>query len=438
MRPDAPALALLTLLTSALAPPATGRDEPLPPMTVRSVHLGSEGRVWIAGTVPGTLELRFHPGNKDTDFGLLCVDRQGRAQASFGSGGLARVPFGGDAGAIVPTANEDAFGLALVDGGRAGAVLVGRAGGHGESRLAVARLDPGGALVGSFGKGGLVELEGRRTQASTVRLAPDGALLVAGQVSSGGARGMDVLVTRLDPGGAIDPAFGSGGDVPGAVLDRGREDDVRDAEWIDGALWVLAGERFRVARLTAAGGLDPAFGSDGWFELEQGSQGWALEPRPAGGALVVGTVPAGPDERRRVFRFVALGPDGRLDPAFGVVDWDPDPGAEFPAQAGATRGLVVDDDGGFLVYAELMQGIATTPNLLRFDAAGQPAGSWGASGRLRVEEGSFDPLGALSSGLPTPHHMVRDGERVIVADTLYANDPDGSTRSFVWVGAFDL
>lgn len=271
-----------------------------------------------------------------------------------------------------------------------------------------------------------------------MRLAPDGALLVAGQISSGGQAGMDVLVTRLDPGGTVDPTFGAGGGAPGAVLDRGREDEVRDAEWIDGALWVLAGERFRVARLTADGALDPGFGTDGWFELEEGAQGWALEPRPGGGALVVGTAPAGPAERRRVFRFAALGPDGALDPAFGVVDWDPDQGSEVPAQAGATRGLVVDDAGGFLAYAELMEGIATTPNLFRFDAAGKPVGSWGSGGRLRVEEGSFDPTGALFGGAPTPHHLVRDGERAIAADTLFANDPDGNTRSFVWVHAFDL
>lgn len=437
MRFEPPALALLACLTSAAVPSGARDEEPLPQMTVHSVQVGDQGRVWIAGTAPGDLEARFHPGTKDTDFGLLCVSREGSANASFGAGGLVRVHFGGDPNAVVPTTNEEAFGLALVDGGRSGAVLVGLAGGMGPKRLAAARLDERGAPVGSFAQSGRFELADHKARASTVRLAPDGALLVAGQISSGGQAGMDVHVVRFTAAGAVDAAFGSGGDVPGAVIDRGREDGVRDAEWIDGALWVLVGDRFRVARVTAAGALDADFGSDGWFELEEGAQGWALEPRPGGGALVVGTTPASADERRKVFRFVALGPDGALDAAPGIVDWDPDTGGEVPIQAGATRGLVVDDAGGFLVYAELMNGIASTPNLFRFDAAGKLVDSWGTGGRLLVQDGSFDPFGGLA-GAPTPHHMVRDGDRALVADTLFANDDVGNTRSFVWLRAFDL
>ncbi|MEO8689743.1 MAG: delta-60 repeat domain-containing protein, partial [Solirubrobacteraceae bacterium] len=113
--------------------------------------------------------------------------------------------------------------VALLRDGRilvAGTVTLG-----GVTRFAVARLEPGGNLDPNFGTDGVAVVGPPGAQLETMALQPEGELVLAGSVPAGARR--SVLVMRLLADGTPDPGFGAGGAVDStAVKLAGRARDV--------------------------------------------------------------------------------------------------------------------------------------------------------------------------------------------------------------------
>ncbi len=141
--------------------------------------------------------------------------------------------------------------------------------------LVVMRLNPGGALDGSFGSGGVVvdpfgflpdSYDGK-----AVVVQPDGRIVVAGDIfHSGGDH--DMFVARLLANGGPDTAFGFSG-VTGIPFDLGGNlaDDAFALALGPAGTIVVAGTAtwsatdldFAIARLTSTGALDTSFDGDG-------------------------------------------------------------------------------------------------------------------------------------------------------------------------------
>jgi uncharacterized delta-60 repeat protein len=175
-----------------------------------------------------------------------------------------------------------------------------------------------GDLDPTFGNGGIASFDyGDKDQGADVVVQRDGKVVVVGQTGPLSGADYDVLLTRFNTDGSLDPSFGEGGSV---VTDFGGRDVARAAALTpDGSIVVVglslgtpvSSEQWVVARYTADGDLDPGFDGDGYQKLavRGGAEGVAV--RPDGKAVVVGSSEWGH------FGVARFRTDGSLDASFG-------------------------------------------------------------------------------------------------------------------------
>jgi uncharacterized delta-60 repeat protein len=180
----------------------------------RDTSFDGDGRATLAGP-PGSVaaDMVIQPDGKivvagfvGDDFaggGILRVTRlnpDGTPDSGFGGNGVATIDFGGD---------DYATAVALLANGKI-VVL-----GNSDSQPAVARLQPGGTLDGTFGNGGKTIVPGTIQNAQGLAIQPNGRIVIAGSTGLPS----DVVVARLEndspaagggPGGG-----GPGGGGPG-------------------------------------------------------------------------------------------------------------------------------------------------------------------------------------------------------------------------------
>jgi uncharacterized delta-60 repeat protein len=262
------------------------------------VAVDSNNRVVLAGTVALN-------ATGDTDFGVARLLADGSLDAAFDADGRQTVAF--DHGG----ANADAAAGLVLDPTDA-VVVAGtvQVGGAGDADFAVARLLPSGALDRSFNEVGLVivPVNGGGTNADVAAgIARDlsGRYVVAGTAAV--PAGLDIGVVRLTADGQLDSAFNGNGKTTFG-FDRGGGNNDRAAgvavHAATGAVLVAAtvdaaagkDTDLGVARLTAAGQLDPTFASTGRtavaFDRGGGNADAAggIAVDAIGRAVVVGTV----------------------------------------------------------------------------------------------------------------------------------------------------
>ncbi len=230
--------------------------------SVNAVVVRGDGAVVIGGL---TGVLRAAGTDNDGDAYLARLTATGDPDPSFGTGGVMIVPVGAYSDAIKA--------LALTDGGDIIAIGRTQVASRGNQRPFLARFDGEGAPVPGFGTNGIVLLgdPAGGTQLETVRLLPDGYILVGGHIFAP-AIGRDLmLVGRLDGNGVPDPTFGTDGFTR---LDFGGRDDLVNALMpVSGDRLIVAGfydpdrhfgarRDFALARLLADGARDLTFGTD--------------------------------------------------------------------------------------------------------------------------------------------------------------------------------
>jgi uncharacterized delta-60 repeat protein len=223
---------------------------------IRALVVLEDGKILVAGWADeGT-------GWNDMMAARFAAD--GSLDPSFGSGGVARVPFG--------TGFDEAYALAVQPDGRI--VLAGRAEVAGSAfDMALARLEPDGALDLTFGSGGKVttDFEGWAECAYGVAVLPGGEIVAGGSaiVAIPYLVDHDFALVRYTAAGALDGTFGAGGKVTtdfhsptSRVGDQAFGMAIQD----DGKI-VLAGQAwdrdFGAARYLPDGSLDWAFGAWG-------------------------------------------------------------------------------------------------------------------------------------------------------------------------------
>jgi uncharacterized delta-60 repeat protein len=217
------------------------------------------------------------------DFALAKYRPDGSLDPAFGQGGKVRTD-------LDPEGNELGYGLDVRPSGEI--VLSGQSQPlqTNQGRIAIAQYKPDGSLDRSFGANGSVlatpacrGLTHWGPRGWTSALQPDGKLVVAFPGYHCGSDGqpdnLDFVVGRYDGSGRLDTEFGAGGFQRIDFSNGSYNNDLPTALVVnpdDGAITVL-GERddgapgnransdldLAVARLTANGRLDPAFGAGG-------------------------------------------------------------------------------------------------------------------------------------------------------------------------------
>jgi len=404
------------------------------PWTWVDADVQSDGKIVVAASaqVPGST----------TDFAVTRLDAGGVLDLAFGNTGQARIAFdlgGGDADRVCCVAVLD-NGKILVSGS---AQL-----GTNDFDFAVARLTDTGALDASFGVGGKTtvyfdlgwSLEDR-VQAMAVQ--SDGRIVLVGAAAIAPSEDFQMVVARLQPNGALDGTFGSGGKVV-VPFDLGGPN--HDEAWAvapqrDGRI-LIAGSAtnangdpdFAAARLEANGGLDATFGTGGKvmvpFDLGTFKQDYAfgIALQSDGRIVLAGAaaIGAGADHD---FAFARLTSNGTLDTTFAVGGK-----GTIPFDAGgdlvdfAYDVVVQADDkivaAGFTDLSAMDRDFAVA----RLLADGTPDASFGTSGGRMVVPFDFGLPGGFNRDEGRAALLQRD-HRVLLAGIV----EDSSTGSVVGV-----
>jgi uncharacterized delta-60 repeat protein len=272
--------------------------------TANDVAVQPDGKVLVAGRVGGR-------------FAVVRFDSAGRLDRQFGRNGLVREELGED----------PEVGPVRVAVQRNGRIVLAAATSDrnddnqlGDSALAVYRLLPGGRADPSFGRRGvaLVPRKGDILVGFGLAIAGDGRIVVATRAdSSRPTRG--VFVVRLKADGKVDRTFGRGGNGSVTVAKEGHVANLA----VDPRGRILLAGGFgargaRVARLTAAGDLDPTFGRGGLAQAETLTKLYAEDfvLRPDGRLVMAGEEVAA--NLAATLTLAGLTADGSPDRTFGT------------------------------------------------------------------------------------------------------------------------
>ena len=242
------------------------------------------------------------------------------------------------------------------------------------------------------------------------------------------ALGLAVLMTQFGSaqadGGALDPAFGTGGVVmtptpPGTILENGDLKAV--ALQADGKI-VVGGHAqsttahsttFAVARYEADGSLDSTFGTGGVVTTDfgndwEGVQGLAIQPD--GKIVAVGTTGG-------IVALARYSPDGSLDPAFGSAS-TPGTVQSDVIGGGGAQAVALQPDGKIVVAGGL-QGA----EVARYNADGSLDTSFGSDG---VASSTHEDWEYATTVALTP-----SGKILVVGSRANSLPDSGPDRSFV-------
>ncbi|MCX5746920.1 MAG: hypothetical protein NT062_30995 [Proteobacteria bacterium] len=236
------------------------------------------------------------------DLTVALLDDLGAPQASFGTGGFARV----DVGDTADTANA----VALVPRGGVETIMLCGSADYAavDSHFVLANLDLRGQRVAGFGANGLVSVDfsaGDKDECNAVIARPGGGVIAVGRA------GPALVVAAFTETGALDASFGAAGRYLVGATD-GFGYDVID---VAGDLIVVGEEAGRavVLRLSPDGVPRASFGTDGVLRPAFAELLAGIAVQPNGKLVVSGLVGA-----RGVLARVD-GTTGVVDPSFGTA-----------------------------------------------------------------------------------------------------------------------
>jgi uncharacterized delta-60 repeat protein len=247
------------------------------------------------------------------------------------------------------------------------------------SDFRVYRLDANGqGLDPTFGTNGSVTLDfgtgatgvTANDRARAVVLQPDGRIVVAGSANlvTKTSTTNRTAVVRLNSNGTLDAGFGTGG----RAVFAGFSSPVMNTAALQGDRILIGGDSGSVFRLTAAGALDPTFGTNGVADrlMDGGMKGLAVQPD---GRIVTAMAHA---DVFRVGRYTA---DGQPDATFG-------PGGLSVAaftDGGPHGGCVIQPDGKIVAsgsYGVASSAGSTRTSVVRYNPDGTLDGTFGVGG----------------------------------------------------------
>jgi uncharacterized delta-60 repeat protein len=316
-------------------------------------------------------------GNAVNETGIVRYNPDGSLDTSFGDNGRLIVN-------LVPGSIEAPAAAVLQPDGKF--IVTG-------TDLFVARFNPDGSLDSSFASDGVLEGSDAFPDAdegNDIALQPDGKIVIAGVGQPDFTD--DFGVFRLNADGTPDTSFGGGDGVIYSDLSNTPGDEKDDEAFgllLASDKIVVAGysltpsfdEVFAVASYNNDGTPDTSFSGDGELTVSFTSDASAEDVAlMANGSYIV----AGAHETiQEKMAFVAVMPDGSLDPSFngtGKLEFDPgSDGGEASTVAVQPDGKIVA--GGYLTHAAG----AGDMIVARFNADGTPDPGFSGDGLVQVD-----------------------------------------------------
>jgi uncharacterized delta-60 repeat protein len=396
--------------------------------SANAVAVQSDGRIIIGGSL-------FDASNTqaaDNDFALARYTPDGVIDPTFGVGGIVTTKF-------APNSSDGIRAIAIQSDGRI--VAAGNSQLAASEQFALARYLPDGTLDGSFGAGGKVTigLPSNGVHAYAVAIQPDGRIIVAGAMLDSWFGESDFALARIDSSGSVDPTFGTGGWVTTPFLDQAdlsdpfrQPYDVAQSLVIqpDGRivaagfsnLWPNFYGDMAVVRYTAAGTLDPTFGTAGngkvrldFYGNHDDVTGVALQPD--GRILLAGSARntnAGP---RHEFAAARLDPNGVLDPTFGEAGKVTTRIEPLDARGNA---MALETDGRFVIAGSYGNDFA----VVRYRSNGALDTSFSTDGVATFDRGGYEFAGAVA---------IQSDGKVVTAGSALPITGGGNLATFLVV-----
>ncbi|MBL8487153.1 MAG: hypothetical protein JNK22_08715, partial [Rhodocyclaceae bacterium] len=339
----------------------------------------------------------------------------GSLDTGFGSGGIAKVSFGSSGDACAAI-------TVLADGS---ILLAGTTMAAGFYDYGLALLDADGIPVSGFGSDGKVITDfGSGDVARAVAVQADGMLLVTGIT---GSVSSDFSLARYTAAGALDTAFGTGGTLTAdiAAADSGNAVAVQ----ADGKIVVVGTSSGDIAvlRFNADGTPDNGFDGDGKAvaSLLPFDSGSCVALQADGKILVGGKAEDAGSSRFALLRFNA---DGTLDDAFGTAGVVQTAfGSGFYAGDSAAYGIAVQPDGKIVVTGTAFVGGTRDIGLVRYNRDG--------SLDLSFDSTKTDPLSATAHVGEDRAPVVLDAAaKVLDAELAAAGNYQGATLTLARQG----
>jgi len=260
---------------------------------------------------------------------------------------------------------------------------------NGDSSFLLARYQSGGSLDSSFGIQGIVFTPiGGKDSANAVVIQPDEKIIVAGSAWNGSNN--RIALARYTANGILDRSFGTGGIIVAPGVDG--VDDVAYAVTLQADRKIVAAgysrsadgiSSFTLARFTADGQLDPAFGRSGRVTTAVAASpvedvAYAVRIQTDGRIVVAGR---SYDEKYKV-TLVRYDETGAVDPSFGV-------GGIVLTEAGADSSgafaLAFSDSGSIFAGGYANDGEIDTFALLKYTTNGNRDAEYGNNGIVMTD-----------------------------------------------------
>jgi uncharacterized delta-60 repeat protein len=386
----------------------------------------SDGTILVAGSATT-------PHNS---FVLAHYSSDGKLDPSFGTAGIIVAPLpsldtlGGTVNRPVGLLVQ-ADGRFLVAASASGVILAHLT--FPVSGFVLARYNADGSADDSFGAGGQIAGLGFATlEVHAIVLQSDQKILLAGTEAAAFEGPAQLAVMRLNPDGRLDTSFGNGGTFTGSF------NNFTDARTLTIQLdqkiviagsptnFVSNGDGFELARLNPDGTVDSSFGNSGLVVTSFGANAMPMPShlitQPDGKLLVAGGLAAATGS---TFVLARYSMSGTLDTSFGMAGVQTT--AFGPADSAANDVLLAGDQ--IVVVGRAGVGGTHDIGLARYNADGNPDGSFGAGGKVTT-----DFTGPLDSQAEAAV-LQGDGKIVVVGSAgngvytsfaLARYNPDGS------------
>ncbi len=289
-----------------------------------------------------------------------------------------------------------------------------------------------GALDAGFGNSGnaITPLDGGSARGYSVAVQNDGKIVVAGSCDTGAK--LEFALARYSASGELDPAFGTLGVVK-TDFGVGKSEAYSVALQRDGKivaagyLWNGFNYFLAVARYQTDGTLDTSFGGDGMVSSAVGTQtdvGQCVLVQADGRIVVGGRSYNG---TKNDFALVRYQSDGRLDASFGS-------GGKLTTSLGSyddeIRGVAIQADGKIVVAGSSRKASGDDIAVARYHGNGTLDTEFGVGGKVVTSVGSLRDSG---QGLV----LQSDGKIVVGGFTFNGSDTDFALLRYRADGTLD-
>lgn len=393
-----------------------------------STAIQADGKIIVAGGISST----GVPG----DFLVVRYKSDGTLDSSFGKKGRKRIDFrqGNDVAAAILVLPDQSI---LIGGTTANSIDAS------EADFALVKLTSNGTVDNNFGPNGrlVIDFQGRKDEATGLALTADNKILISGTTSNPNGSESAFAIAKFNADGTLDISFGNSGReitgfganfaTCGAIVIQPDNKIV-----LGGTLANQSGQsNFALARLTAGGILDNAFGTAGRISIDFYQKNDFLKSLTMQGTDIIAAGITFNDNTNTDadFGIIRLNTDGSLDNSFGnlgKVKTDYNGNYNAVSQVGilSTGEIVVSgstndysSEFGFIVAG--------------YTADGMPDPNFGTNGF--TETLFADPSAAYGMAIQADDKIVVTGHAASLTEDIALARYNGSNTLPITLSSFD-